>query len=289
MRWKDERRSDNIEDRRGIRPAGVAVGGGIGMLIVVVVAVLLGADPRQVLNLVQQQQQPRQGGAQQPADRKFSAAEEERKDFVSAVLAQTEDVWSELFQQMDRQYERPTLVLFTDQVQSEGCGFASAAVGPFYCPGDRKVYLDLGFFRELEERFKAPGDFAQAYVVAHEVGHHVQNLMGTSEKVRRLQSRASEVDAKRLSVRLELQADFLAGVWAHHAQRRRKILEPGDIRSALSAASAIGDDTLQRESRGYAIPDTFTHGSSEQRVRWFQRGFETGDIEQGNTFDAESL
>ena len=232
MRWKDERRSDNIEDRRSIRPAGVAIGGGIGTLIFVVVAVLLGADPRQVLNLVQQQQQ-RPGGAAQQGDRKFSAAEEERKDFVSAVLAQTEDVWGEQFQRMNRQYERPKLVLFTGAVQSEGCGFASAAVGPFYCPGDQKVYLDLGFFRELEERFNAPGDFAQAYVVAHEVGHHVQNLLGTSTKVRRAQARATDVESKRLSVRLELQADFLAGVWAHHAQRRRHILDPEDIPAAL--------------------------------------------------------
>jgi uncharacterized protein len=289
MRWKDERRSENIEDRRNIRPAQLAAGGGIGTLIILVVAVLLGADPRQVLHLVQQQQQ-KQGGAGQKVDRKLSPAEEERKDFVSAVLAQTEDVWGELFQQqLNREYERPTLVLFTDGVQSEGCGFASAAVGPFYCPGDRKVYLDLGFFRELEERFNAPGDFAQAYVVAHEVGHHVQNLLGINTKVRRLQAGATDVEAKQLSVRLELQADFLAGVWAHHAQRRRQILEPGDVESALNAASAIGDDTLQKKSQGYAVPDTFTHGTSEQRVRWFRLGLKTGDINQGNTLDSESL
>jgi predicted metalloprotease len=288
MRWKDERRSDNIEDRRSIRPAGIAVGGGIGTLIVVVVAVLLGADPRQVLNLVQKQQQ-QQGGAPQKVDRKFSAAEEERKDFVSAVLAQTEDVWGEQFQKMNLQYERPTLVLFTEAVKSEGCGFASAAVGPFYCPGDRNVYLDLGFFRELEERFKAPGDFAQAYVVAHEVGHHVQNLLGINSKVRRLQARATKEEANRLSVRLELQADFFAGVWAHHAQRRRQILEPGDVESALRAATAIGDDALQKQAQGYVVPDSFTHGTSEQRARWFRLGLKTGDINQGNTLEAESL
>jgi predicted metalloprotease len=271
MRWKDERRSDNVEDRRNIRPAGVAVGGGIGTLILVVVAVLLGADPRKVMNLVQ------------------NPAEEERKDFVSVVLAQTEDVWDELFQQMNLQYKKPTLTLFTDGVKAEGCGFASSAMGPFYCPGDEHVYLDLGFFRELEERFNAPGDFAQAYVVAHEVGHHVQKLLGINSKVQRLQARASEGDAKRLSVMLELQADFLAGVGAHHAQKRRQILEPGDVESALRAAASIGDDAIQKKAQGYVVPDSFTHGSSEQRVRWFRRGLKTGDINQGDTFNAESL
>ncbi len=287
MRWKDERRSDNVEDRRNIRPAGVAVGGGIGTLILVVVAVLLGADPRKVLNLVQNQ--PQQGGAPQKVDRPLNPAEEERKDFVSVVLAQTEDVWDELFKQMNRQYKKPTLTLFTDGVTAEGCGFASSAMGPFYCPGDEHVYLDLGFFRELEERFNAPGDFAQAYVVAHEVGHHVQKLLGINSKVQRLQARASEGEAKRLSVMLELQADFFAGVWAHHAQKRRQILEPGDVESALRAASAIGDDAIQKKAQGYVVPDSFTHGSSEQRVRWFRLGLKTGDINQGDTFNAESL
>jgi uncharacterized protein len=288
MRWKDERRSENVEDRRNIRTAGVAVGGGIGTLILVVVAVLLGADPRKVLNFVQAQQQ--QGGAAQKVDRPLSPAEEERKDFVSVVLAQTEDVWDELFkQQMNRPYKKPTLVLFVDGVTSEGCGFASSAVGPFYCPGDEKVYLDLGFFKEMEARFNAPGDFAQAYVVAHEVGHHVQNLLGLNSKVHALQARASKEEANRLSVRLELQADFFAGVWAHHAQRRRQILEPGDVESALRAATAIGDDTLQKQAQGYVVPDSFTHGTSEQRVRWFRLGLKTGDINQGDTFKAESL
>jgi uncharacterized protein len=287
MRWKDERRSDNVEDRRNIRPAGVAVGGGIGTLILVVVAVLLGADPRKVLNLVQNQ--PQQGGAPQKVDRPLNPAEEERKDFVSVVLAQTEDVWDELFQQMNLQYKKPTLTLFTDGVKAEGCGFASSAMGPFYCPGDEHVYLDLGFFRELEERFNAPGDFAQAYVVAHEVGHHVQKLLGINSKVQRLQARASEGEAKRLSVMLELQADFFAGVWAHHAQKRRQILEPGDVESALRAAASIGDDAIQKKAQGYVVPDSFTHGSSEQRVRWFRRGLKTGDINQGDTFNAESL
>jgi predicted metalloprotease len=287
MRWKDERRSENVEDRRSIRPAGVAIGGGIGTLIFVVIAVLLGADPRQVLSLVQKQQ--KQGGAAQKVERKFSPAEEERYDFVKVVLAQTEDVWDELFKQMNRPYQKPTLVVFTEGVSTEGCGNASSAVGPFYCPGDAHVYLDLGFFREMEEKFNAPGDFAQAYVVAHEVGHHVQNLLGTSTKVRRLQAGASKEEGNQLSVRLELQADFLAGVWAHHAQRRRQILEPGDVETALRAATAIGDDTLQKKARGYVMPDTFTHGTSEQRVRWFRRGLTTGDIEQGDTFNTDSL
>jgi predicted metalloprotease len=287
MRWKDERRSDNVEDRRNIRPAAVAAGGGIGTLILVVVAVLLGADPRKVLNLVQNQ--PQQGGAPQKVDRPLNPAEEERKDFVSVVLAQTEDVWDELFKQMNQQYKKPTLTLFTDGVNAEGCGFASSAMGPFYCPGDEHVYLDLGFFREMEERFNAPGDFAQAYVVAHEVGHHVQKLLGINAKVHALQARASKEEANRLSVMLELQADFLAGVWAHHAQKRRQILEPGDVESALGAAAAIGDDTLQKKAQGYVMPDSFTHGTSEQRVRWFRRGLKTGDINQGDTFNAESL
>jgi predicted metalloprotease len=286
MRWKDERRSENVEDRRGIRPAGVAVGGGIGTVVLLVVAVLLGADPRQVLNLVQNQQQ---GGAPQKVERRPDPAEEERYDFVRAVLAQTEDVWDEQFKQMNQQYKRPTLVVFAGATNSEGCGFASAAIGPFYCPAAEKVFLDLGFFREMEEKFNAPGDFAQAYVVAHEVGHHVQNLLGINSKVQALQARSSKEQANKLSVRLELQADFLAGVWAHHAQRRRQILEPGDVETALHAAAAIGDDTLQKKSRGYVVPDSFTHGTSEQRVRWFRLGLKTGDINQGDTLNAESL
>jgi predicted metalloprotease len=285
MRWKDERRSENVEDRRSISPAGIAIGGGIGTLVLLLVAVLLGADPQKVLRMVQNQQ----GGAAQKVERRADPAEEERKEFVSTVLAQTEDVWDEQFKQMNRQYKRPTLVLFTRAVDSEGCGFASAAVGPFYCPTAEKVFLDLGFFNELERRFDAPGDFAQAYVVAHEVGHHVQKLLGINSKVHALQERSSKEEANRLSVMLELQADFLAGVWAHHAQRRRHILEPGDVEGALRAASAIGDDTLQKQAQGYAVPDSFTHGTSQQRIRWFTLGLKTGDINQGDTFNAESL
>ena len=208
--------------------------------------------------------------------------------FASVVLADTEDVWSKLFAQMGEQYQEPVLVLFTDQTQS-GCGFAGSATGPFYCPADEKVYIDLSFNVELKNRFGAPGDFAQAYVIAHEVGHHVQNLMGITDKVDQMRGRISQAEYNRLSVRLELQADFLAGVWAHHAQKLNNILDPGDIEEALNAANAIGDDRLQQQSGGSVVPDAFTHGTSEQRMRWFKKGFETGDINQGDTFSARSL
>ncbi len=290
MRWQDERRSENIEDRRRAVPAGVAVGGGVGTLLIVLVAMFLGADPRQVLNLLQANnpQAPGPAGAGGGRARPLNPAEEERKDFVAAVLGDTEDVWTEIFGKMGRRYQEPKLVLFTRQVES-ACGFASSAVGPFYCPGDSKVYLDLGFFDELKNRFRAPGDFAQAYVVAHEIGHHVQNLLGISEEVHAKQQALGDAGAKKLSVRLELQADFLAGVWAHHAQKSRQILESGDIEAGLRAASAIGDDRLQMQAQGYVVPDSFTHGSSEQRVRWFRRGLETGDLKQGDTFRASTL
>jgi uncharacterized protein len=285
MRWKGERRSDNVEDRRGV-PAGVAIGGGIGTLIIVLIATFLGADPRQVLNLFQNNQQavPNQAGPPVPGD----PAEEERKEFVEVTLGYTEDVWEGLFQSMNRQYVKPKLDLFRGSTQS-GCGHASAAVGPFYCPADQKVYLDLGFFQELKEKFRAPGDFAQAYVVAHEVGHHVQNLLGTSDKVHALQSQASKKEANELSVRLELQADFLAGIWAHHAQKMKEILEVGDVEGALRAATAIGDDRLEMEAQGYVVPDSFTHGTSKQRVHWFTKGLKTGDINQGDTFNTDDL
>ncbi len=285
MRWKEGRRSENVEDRRGI-PAGVAIGGGIGTLIIVLIATFLGADPRQVLNLLQNQQQaaPNQAGPPVPGD----PAEEERADFVKAVLADTEDVWDDVFQSVNKQYVKPKLVLFRDRVQSD-CGTASASVGPFYCPADQKVYIDLGFFQELREKFKAPGDFAQAYVIAHEVGHHVQNLLGISDKVHALQSRGGKAEANELSTRLELQADFLAGVWANHAQRMKQILEVGDVETALRAAEAIGDDRLQMEAQGYVVPDSFTHGTSKQRMRWFTKGLKTGDLKEMDTFSAEEL
>jgi uncharacterized protein len=285
MRWQDERRSENVEDRRSIRPAGMAIGGGIGTLIILLVAVLLGADPRQILHLLQNNQQAAPPQVNQPVNH----ADDERVDFVKAVLGDTEDVWHDLFRQMDLEYKNPKLVLYSDAVKTEGCGLASSAVGPFYCPRDEQVYLDLGFFREMKQRFNAPGDFAQAYVIAHEVGHHVQNLLGIGERVRGLQARSSQEEANQLSVRLELQADFLAGVWAHHAQRSRQILEAGDVESALRAATAIGDDTLQKKAQGYVVPDSFTHGTSEQRVRWFRLGLKTGDVNQGDTFKANPL
>lgn len=283
MRWKGERQSQNVEDRRGgVR--GAAIGGG-GVIIVLLIAMLFGADPRALLEQIggTTALQTPGGGAHTS-----SPEEEELKQFVSVVLAETEDVWNAQFQAMGRTYEEPTLVLFTGSVES-ACGNASAAVGPFYCPGDKKLYIDLSFYDVLRQRLGAPGDFAQAYVIAHEVGHHVQNLLGVSDQVHELRGRVSEVEYNQASVRLELQADFLAGVWAHHTQRVKQLLEPGDIEEALNAASAIGDDKLQRESQGQVRPDAFTHGTSEQRVRWFKRGYETGDPSQGNTFEAERL
>jgi predicted metalloprotease len=284
MRWRGERESGNVEDRRGLSGGGrVAVGGGIGTLIIIIIAVLLGADPQQFLNQLPQQQP--QAPSQTSQSR--TPEEEDLKKFISVVLGKTEDVWNDIFQQNGKQYREPTLVLFTDRVQS-ACGMGSAASGPFYCPGDQKVYIDLSFYEELRRRFKAPGDFAQAYVIAHEVGHHVQKLLGISDRVDAMQRRMSEVEGNKLSVRLELQADFFAGVFAKHIQRQN-LLEEGDIEEALNAASAIGDDAIQRQSTGYVVPDSFTHGTSEQRIRWFRKGFETGDIRQGDTFSASSL
>jgi len=278
MLWKGQRQSDNIEDRRGMSRGGMVVGGGLGGIVLLVVAVLLGADPRQLLEQLPTQTPSSRTQSSRPP----SPEEEERKQFVATVLANTEDVWTDLFRQMGRQYRDPKLVLFADQVESS-CGLAGAAVGPFYCPGDEKLYLDLSFFTELHKRFLAPGDFAEAYVIAHEVGHHVQRLLGTMDKVESARGRLREEENNQLSVRLELQADFLAGVWAHYAQKKG-VLERGDIEEALGAASAVGDDRLQRETQGYVVPDSFTHGTSEQRIRWFRKGFETGDIRQGDTF-----
>ena len=277
MRWRDRRQSDNIEDRRGFGGKGIAVGGGLGGLVILVLALIFGADPSQLLEQV-----PNNPGSSVPASRSTNPEEEELKQFVGVVLAETEDVWSTVFRQANREYRKPTLVLFRDSVSS-ACGRAGAAVGPFYCPVDQKLYIDLSFFRELKTRFGAPGDFAVAYVVAHEVGHHVQNLLGTMDRVSNAQGRTSQENANALSVRLELQTDFLAGVWANKAASRG-IVEPGDIEEALGAATAVGDDRLQREAQGYVVPDSFTHGSSQQRVEWFRRGFDTGDINQGDTF-----
>ena len=253
------------------------------MIILVVIVALLGGDPIALLEQV-----GTTTGGPATTQTQLSPEQEELTQFVSVVLADTEDVWHDLFRRMGRTYEEPVLVLFSGQVQS-ACGFASAASGPFYCPADRKLYIDLTFYEEMKQRFGAPGDFAQAYVIAHEVGHHVQNLLGTSREVQAMRSRLGKADYNRLSVRLELQADFFAGVWAHHAQRTKHILEEGDVAEALNAANAIGDDTLQRRAQGRVVPDSFTHGTSEQRMRWFRKGLETGDLSQGDTFNAERL
>ena len=285
MRWRGRRQSTNVEDRRGIGRGGMAVGGGLGTIVLIVLALLFGADPRELLD-------QGGGGGQNPAQgtqsgRPVNPQEDELKQFTATVLAETEDVWQQLFQQQGQRYREPTLSLFSEQTRS-ACGAAGASTGPFYCSGDEKVYIDLSFYRDLRSRIGAPGDFAQAYVIAHEVGHHIQHLLGTMEQVDARQRRLSEADANRLSVMLELQADFYAGVWAHYAERRG-IIEPGDIEEALNAATAIGDDRLQQRGQGYVVPDSFTHGTSEQRVRWFRKGYETGDMRQGDTFRARNL
>lgn len=286
MRWNRARRSDNVEDNRG-RAGRFGGGRGLslgGVAVVVIIGLLSGQDPLQILGqLAGQLSQPAAVSTQAPA------ADDPQRDFVSAVLGDTEDTWRELFQQAGRQYRDPTLVLFSGGVDS-ACGFAQSAVGPFYCPGDQRVYLDLSFFRELEQRFGAAGDFAQAYVIAHEVGHHVQTLLGVSAHVNAARQRGERMEgANGLLVRQELQADCLAGVWAFHAQQRLKWLEPGDVEEALNAANAIGDDRLQRQSRGQVVPDAFTHGTSAQRMRWFSTGFERGEVNRCDTFKAARL
>jgi len=282
MRWRGERQSTNIEDRRGLSVGRVAAGGGLGTLLLMVLALVFGVDPRQFLD-----QSPTSPPAQVQTSRPQNAEQEELKQFVAVVLAKSEDVWTDVFRQNGRQYREPTLVLFTDQVRS-ACGIAGAAVGPFYCPGDEKVYIDLAFYEQLRREFQAPGDFAQAYVVAHEVGHHVQKLLGISDRVEAMQGRVSEVQANQLSVRLELQADYFAGVFARHVQNQG-LLEAGDIEEALRAATAVGDDQIQRRTAGYVVPDSFTHGTSEQRLRWFKKGYETGDMRAGDTFNTRDL
>jgi uncharacterized protein len=273
MKWIGRQGSGNVSDRRGMG-GGLAIGGGIGGVIVLILSLLMGNNPLENINVDQT------GGS-----RATSEAEDQQAKFVSVVLKDTEDVWHKLFnEEFNAQYQEPTLVLFSGSDQS-GCGFASAATGPFYCPLDNSVFIDLSFYDQLSNRFGASGDFAMAYVVAHEVGHHVQNLLGTSTKVREARERMGEAQGNKLSVALELQADFYAGVWAHHAQEMNAILEPGDIEEALRAANAIGDDRLQQQSQGYVVPDAFTHGTSEQRMYWFKKGFETGDLKQGNTFE----
>lgn len=292
MKWESGRRSRNIEDRRGmgvpgrgmgVPGGGATVGGGLGALVLALLVAFLGGDP----SIVLQPGQPVSPYSNSPQTAPLENSQ--TADFVSVVLADTEDTWQALFQQeFGAAYQEPNLVLFSGAVQS-ACGYAQSAMGPFYCPGDQKVYLDMSFFDDLKNRHQAPGDFAQAYVIAHEVGHHVQNLLGISDQVHRLQQQVRPAEANGLSVRLELQADCLAGVWAYHAQEARQILESGDVEEALNAASQIGDDRLQLEARGYVTPDSFTHGSSQQRTEWFERGIRTGELAACNTFDAASL
>lgn len=282
MLWRGRRGSTNVDDRRGLSGGGVAAGGGVIGLIIYLVYSFLGGnpDPSQIPQI--------SPGPSQEMTAEEKAADDERAEFVKVVLAETEDVWNNIFSQQGKSYSEPRLVLFRDAVQS-ACGNASAAMGPFYCPGDQQVYIDLSFYQDLQRRFNAPGDFAMAYVIAHEVGHHIQNLNGITEKMSNARSQVSETEYNRYSVKLELQADFLAGVWAHYAQKTKNILEPGDIEEALNAANAIGDDRLQKESQGRVVPDAFTHGTSAQRMYWFKKGYETGDINQGDTFNAPDL
>lgn len=312
MRRDQMRSSSNVEDQRGggggmrgmgglggIRLGGgggrvAAGGGGVGLLIVIVLFIVLGGNPQQLLQNMPQggagggpggfpMGQMGGSGAGGPATSE-SASEAELRDFVTRVLGDTEDVWNDQFRKLGAEYREPSLVLFREEVRS-GCGVASAASGPFYCPADEKIYIDLSFYEELSRQFGAPGDFAQAYVIAHEVGHHVQKLLGTMDEVHAARERMSETEYNDLSVRLELQADYYAGVWAHHAQAARQVLESGDIEEGLKAASSIGDDRIQLRSRGYVTPESFTHGTSDQRVRWFKKGLESGDVRGGNTFD----
>ena len=280
MRWKGRKESSNVEDRRGISPRGM-VGGGIGTIAIVLVVLLLGGDPTSILQNVQVDNQTTNSNYTE------SAQDKELAQFVSVVLAETENVWHQIFKGEGETYREPKLVLFKGKVQS-ACGIAGSASGPFYCPGDEKLYIDLSFYNELQKRFKAPGDFAMAYVIAHEVGHHIQKLTGVMDKMNELRQQLSEEEYNEYSVRVELQADFYAGIWAHYTQQQ-DLLESGDLEEALNAASAVGDDNIQKQSQGYVVPESFTHGTSEQRKRWFYKGFTSGDIRQGDTFSTRSL
>jgi len=282
MRWKGRKESSNVEDRRGISPRGKGlVGGGLGTIAIVIVVLLLGGDPTSILQNVQINDQTTSTNYTE------SANDKELAQFVSVVLAETENVWHAIFKEEGSTYREPKLVLFSGQVES-ACGVAGASTGPFYCPGDEKLYIDLSFFEELQNRFKAPGDFAMAYVIAHEVGHHIQKLTGVMDKMNDLRSRLSEEQYNKYSVRLELQADFYAGIWAHYTEQQ-DLLESGDLEEALKAASAVGDDNIQKQAQGYVVPESFTHGTSEQRKKWFYKGFTSGDIRQGDTFGASDL
>lgn len=325
MEWRGQRESDNVEDREvepdmgpgdgpglpggyrgmpGMPGRPIFVGGGFGTLVLIIILILLGVNPLALLQPgpnqpfpgpPQQAHQrrdrlPPEAGIDEPHERdaRHNPVHEELKQFVRVVLADTEDVWDEAFREMGKSYRKPRLVLYAGHTRA-GCGIADAATGPFYCPADETIYLDLKFFAQLRNRFHAPGEFAEAYVIAHEVGHHVQKLLGTMDKVDTRRSRMNKAEANHLSVKLELQADFLAGVWANRANKMKHLIEDGDVESAIRAATAIGDDTLQEQARGYAVPDSFTHGTSEQRVHWFRLGLQTGDIRQGNTFGARDL
>lgn len=282
MRWKGRRGSSNVDDRRG-RSGGKFAIGGLGAVILVVVTLLFGGNPMELLNQIDLG-----SNTAYETTAPATAEDEELASFVSVVLADTEQVWKNIFSEMGEDYRQPTLVLFNGRVES-ACGNASSATGPFYCPPDQNVYIDLSFYNDLKTKFQAPGDFAMAYVVAHEVGHHVQNLMGVTDKMAQLRSQLSEKEYNEYSVMVELQADFYAGLWAYHNQELNNMLEPGDIEEALNAANAIGDDRLQKQSQGRVVPDSFTHGTSAQRMRWFNKGFKTGDVSQGDTFNAPRL
>ncbi|MBP1770609.1 MAG: metalloprotease [Candidatus Aminicenantes bacterium] len=284
MKWQGRRQSDNVEDRRGVSGRGLAVGGvgGLG-IVIAILYFLLGGNPADIPQTMQVDQ-PAATGAGEP----LSAKDVEMGQFVSTVLASIEDVWREQFRAEGNTYVAPKLVLFSGQVDS-ACGYAGASSGPFYCPGDSKVYIDLSFFEQMQRQLNAPGDFALAYVIAHEVGHHVQNLLGINDQVMAQRGRMSEKDINKIMVRMELQADFLAGVWAHYANLDPGFLESGDVEEGMNAASAVGDDRIMKQTQGYIVPDAFTHGTSEQRVRWFKKGFTTGDINQGDTFGAAVL
>lgn len=283
MRWQGRRQSSNVEDRRGIGRKGLSVGGGLGAVVALVIYLFFGGKGDKITQITQSLQK------NEPSKvRTLSAQEKELGDFAGVILADTEDVWNLIFKKAGRKYREPKMVLFSEATDS-ACGYAQSATGPFYCPGDEKVYIDLDFFQELQRRLDAQGDFAMAYVVAHEIGHHVQKLLGIMEQRDRMQEQLSEAEANRNTVKLELQADFLAGVWTHHAQRMKNILEEGDIEEGINAAGAVGDDRIQKKTQGYVVPDSFTHGTSEQRTRWFLKGWKTGDLNQGNTFDAEDL
>jgi uncharacterized protein len=276
MRWREQRQSSNIEDRRGLSGRNIAIGGGgLGTLIIIILALLCQQDPRTLLQQISTDPDV-------PAQTQAAPKNDEVGQFAAAVLGSTEDAWGDVFRRAGVRYREPKLVLFSDAVRS-ACGVSGSSTGPFYCPGDNNLYLDTAFFRELKTEFKASGDFAEAYVIAHEVGHHVQNLLGTMAKVAQAQERASQSQANQLSVRLELQADCFAGIWAKYAQGKG-LLEPGDIEEALRAASAVGDDQIQRRAQGYVVPESFTHGSAKDRMSWFSQGFKTGDVRQCNTF-----